>query len=480
TDNILEDFNITSINDKRHVINKVVEKLKDTYLSTEQISKPIKNIDTGMEIEIWKNGISETFGNDKYYLKKPQEYKLAKLATIPHLAKLIKYGEVRANEAYNKHDSNSKVRYAYLKSPIIINGVQYNVTMDIRRSPHGQNRFYIHDLKIKKIDSTSHALIQSEKKRLETEVLSFDTNVSRNDTDVNNSVRKNSENDTENVSYSVSEPFEEQVDKVLSGEGDFEQTHLYMGKTPKVLTDIGFSQLPMLVTAKHTYLAAKSDGKYHGENDHYHNLGAERVKALPKEIADPVMIMASATKDDSAVILTEVIDEKKRPIIVAVKANGYGNYNDIEIDANIMTSAYGINDFIARAYKEDRILYFNNEKSQLLRKTPGVQFPDNLASADFPSQQLHNRPGVQFPDGLASADFTNSIRKFKEKINKNKKFSISPVDSEGNKLTDAQREYFKDSKVVGFNLVCPPSVPPKGAKTGQNRRLNKNKRPVKG
>ncbi|MGI5891980.1 MAG: hypothetical protein ACOX7H_04495 [Bacillota bacterium] len=177
-----------------------------------------------------------------------------------------------------------------------------------------------------------------------------------------------------------------------------------MGATAKVSTDIGLSQLPMLVTVKHTYSAAKSDGKYrskyHGKNDHYHDL-AESMKSLPQEIADPVMIMASATKDDSAVILAEMIGEENRPVIVAVKANGYGYYNDIEIDANIMTSTYGkdgINNFIARAYKEDRVLYFNNEKSQLLR----------------------NRPGVQFPDGLASADFTNSIRKFKEKINKNK------------------------------------------------------------
>ena len=143
-------LNIKNIRNKNEVIAKVRDYLQSRYLSTEQMSKPIKNIDTGMDIEIRMSGIRETFGKDSYYLNLSGEEKLAKLAVIPKLANLIKYGEVRAAEAGNYHNPNSKVRYAYLKAPLEIDGDSYIVNMDIRRSPNGENRFYIHSLKINK------------------------------------------------------------------------------------------------------------------------------------------------------------------------------------------------------------------------------------------------------------------------------------------------------------------------------------------
>lgn len=145
----ISNYNIKNINNKYEVIKKVTDTLKNTYLSTEQQSKPITNIDTGIEIEIWKSGISETFGNDRYYKNLSDDIKKAKIASMDSLAKLIKYGEVRAPEASNYHDPNSKVKYSYLVAPITIDGKKYDITMDIRKSPKGENRFYIHNLSIK-------------------------------------------------------------------------------------------------------------------------------------------------------------------------------------------------------------------------------------------------------------------------------------------------------------------------------------------
>jgi len=145
----LSNYNIKNINNKYEVIKKLTDNLKSTYLSTEQQSKPITNIDTGIEIEIWKSGISETFGNDRYYKNLPEDIKRAKIASMNSLAKLIKYGEVRSAEASNYHNPNSKVRYSYLTAPITIDGKNYDITIDIRRSPRGENRFYIHNLSIK-------------------------------------------------------------------------------------------------------------------------------------------------------------------------------------------------------------------------------------------------------------------------------------------------------------------------------------------
>ncbi len=146
-------YGIKNIDDKIEVTNRILNNLKNKYLSTEQQAKPITNIDTGMQIEIRQRGIRETFGKDEYYNNLPREMKKAKIATMDSLAKLIKYGEVRAKEAGNYHNPNSKVRYAYLEAPIKIDGVEYTVNMDIRKSPNGENRFYIHSLNMNKSSS---------------------------------------------------------------------------------------------------------------------------------------------------------------------------------------------------------------------------------------------------------------------------------------------------------------------------------------
>lgn len=130
------------------MIRQVVKKLKDKYLSTEEQRKPIINVNTGIKIEIWRSGISETFGNDKYYLKLSKDIKRAKIATMESLAKLVKYGKIRCKEATDYHNIKSKVKYAYLVYQIYIDNTPYKVTMDIRKYPNGENRFYIHNLSL--------------------------------------------------------------------------------------------------------------------------------------------------------------------------------------------------------------------------------------------------------------------------------------------------------------------------------------------
>ena len=126
--------------------------------------------------------------------------------------------------------------------------------------------------------------------------------------------------------------------------------------------------------------------------------------------------------------------------------------DDLEIEANIITSVYGrenFNAFIARNADERTILYWNKEKSQELTKTPGIRFPDNLSSLDSnviirkakafvnsdkqnfiqtqrstvlywnkeKSQELIDVPGIQFPDKINSLDSNVIIRKAKDFVN---------------------------------------------------------------
>ena len=156
TDDISK-YGINNINDLKEVKQKVYDYYKDSYISNENISKPITNIDTDMKIEIWKSSINETFGNANYYKNLSVTDKKIKLATMDSLAKMIKYGEIRAEEASNYHNSNSPAQYYYLNHPINVNGKEYNVNIDIRKVPNSNVRFYIHSINTKKVGTPGNS-----------------------------------------------------------------------------------------------------------------------------------------------------------------------------------------------------------------------------------------------------------------------------------------------------------------------------------
>lgn len=172
-------FKINNYDNLKEVKKKLFDYYKDSYISNEQISKPIENIDTGLKIEIWKSGINETFGNANYYKNLSLQDKKIKLATMDSLAKMIKYGEVRAKNTTNYHNAKSTAMYYYLEHPIIVDGTQYMVNMDIRKVPETNGRFYIHSINTKKIGTTGNS-----KSRPLTVPTSID-NISQSDTKVN-------------------------------------------------------------------------------------------------------------------------------------------------------------------------------------------------------------------------------------------------------------------------------------------------------
>ena len=183
-------FDIENINNIKEVKQKVYEYLKDKYVSTEEISKPITNIDTGLKIEVRRGGINETFGNAKAYKDLSIYRKKVKLATMTSLAKLIKYGEVRAAEAPNYHNPKSGATYAYLIAPITVDGKLWNVEMDIRKTPDG-NRFYIH-----KIKTAAGAPRPNKLNSAKLNAPTANTNIAQSRKGVNNSIRSKGGEDT--------------------------------------------------------------------------------------------------------------------------------------------------------------------------------------------------------------------------------------------------------------------------------------------
>ena len=193
---------------------------------------------------------------------------------------------------------------------------------------------------------------------------------------------KNADNKapTENPDIRYSDrDFASQVDAVLSG-ADTNSTHLKVMETPSLLQQAGLPSLPVLMTAKHLKSITSTEGK---GKANYHGLDVEMVKKLPEYISDPVMIADSFTRNDSVVIITEVVDSENRPVIAAIMLNGEGRLDKQHIKANIMTSAYGRSNFqafIDRIADENAVIYWNKKKSQDLSVSLGIQFPNAVTS----------------------------------------------------------------------------------------------------
>lgn len=157
---------------------------------------------------------------------------------------------------------------------------------------------------------------------------------------------------------------EKEVDAVLNG--TYKDSHVtILEETPKVLQNIGVPNKPILMTSKHAYLAINKEGKYTGDNDHYHDLGKDVFMLLPGLLQSPVMLLQSSKDKDELVAVLNWFDKNKNTLIVPLKLNGKGNKNFIRIEANIAKSVYGRNNFvnyINNNFSQNDILYAGHKK----------------------------------------------------------------------------------------------------------------------
>lgn len=199
--------------------------------------------------------------------------------------------------------------------------------------------------------------------------------------------------------------FEEQVEAVANKDViSFSNSHLYMGQTPEILGRFGFdATLPMLVTYEKMRDMLADEETYTGKGNP-HGLEPTQVALLPSMIADPAIVMKSRNYPETTIVVaTSGADNKKRPIIAAIK-KGRGVLRMEEVDATIMASAYGKKGFatyVQRAIEDERILYVNKKNCHQIENTLGLQLPDaifldgnNSISNDETTVNITNMPDL--------------------------------------------------------------------------------------
>lgn len=158
--------------------------------------------------------------------------------------------------------------------------------------------------------------------------------------------------------------FAQQVDAVLAGTYD-RFNALKVSDTPQILLDVGCKQLPILYTQKHLKDAVHEKS---AENPHWHGLTVEQVKEIPELLANPAILMDSPNNDGSLVAVLAKRDNDNAPLFATIKPNGFGTYEYELVDSNFMLSVYGketgFEQYIKNAIADNKILYWNKEKSQ--------------------------------------------------------------------------------------------------------------------
>ena len=143
--------------------------------------------------------------------------------------------------------------------------------------------------------------------------------------------------------------FEEKVDQIENNTYNSDDV-VIMGRTPKVLQDIGFNSLPVAMTKKHIYSVAvsearaKNEGRYN-KNTNYHNLGFNAVKQIYNKISDPLMVIVAPDFTDKTsrysthrVIALVDLSVNNKQVIAPIAVDFEGIYNKKIIDVNLVAT----------------------------------------------------------------------------------------------------------------------------------------------
>lgn len=209
---------------------------------------------------------------------------------------------------------------------------------------------------------------------------------------------------------------------------------LYVQKEPNpMMQELGYGDYALVVTQDHIrqMLGKREDRAGNVINEHNHQLTVDQVSRIPELLRSPAAVLVAKGRPESLVFVTTETDYRGRPIIIPVKANGTNlAYDGVEGPAHVVTSMYGREDFgkfFSDAVNRGELVYYKKERIDPILTNAGYQSSGLLSGIDSDTIVGQVNPIVKNPG--------------------ERKFSITQ-DSEGRELTQEQKDFFKDSKVL--------------------------------
>ena len=216
--------------------------------------------------------------------------------------------------------------------------------------------------------------------------------------------------------YHISKHFGREIDIALNPKLTGTNQVKARDYTPKILVDHGVKNKPMLMTRNHvrstilTEDEAKVRGLKTGKGINYHGLGKKLLMKTIDNLDKPNEIYKK--NDDTYLIVTRTKDQSGNEIIVPVRIDGTGVYNDVYIEENHILSAYG---------KKNLDAYLNRNGFELIYKksdttlNKGVQYSNVGDTADNSISQVDENVNREFSVSEEQQTDDNDIR-----------YSISP------------------------------------------------------
>lgn len=245
--------------------------------------------------------------------------------------------------------------------------------------------------------------------------------------------------------------FEKNVDNILSmndetavlnaKEANFVRV---LNHTPNIiLNNVNNAEdIEMIIRFDALYLASRNNGVLRG---HYHNLGADVMKNLPKYINEPDAIIK--LKNGRLNLIAEMQASKEKNGIISIELNTVKDINSKFNKYNLIVSVFASKD----NYLKNNI--FKNAETVEYKKEDLLQVNPQL----YEWLTIVNNKSSNTKIPQTDTDVNNNS------MQDNAKYSLR--DSDGNELSKKQQEYFKNSKVRDKNgnlLVMYHETPNKG------------------
>ena len=230
------------------------------------------------------------------------------------------------------------------------------------------------------------------------------------------------------VSFDFKKSFKEQVNETLNSNFDSDRNHVYVGQTTSILKQIGLKDLPMLMTKGH--LRDINHDKVSGTTK-YHGISEETINKLPYMLDYPAIIFDSVSdkNSDAICILSQMTDDDGLPIMVVIKPDGKGKYNNVSIDSNFILTMFGKDNpqgFLnLLESNKDNVLYINQKRTQEMTKAARLYLPAGLAKLRFDTI-IHKSKNVV---NASNENLTNSS------------FSFASQEDIDNALADFEAHY---------------------------------------
>ena len=393
-----------TLNDFVYIQKKVLTALNNENFFNQNNKNIVVNADTDIVVSITKSGIRETLSTEKRYFSLPRKIKTAKIAVIDNLPDMIKYAEVVNDNEKNYHSKEGS-SFLVLNHPAIVDGENYNVEIKIKKTPV-ENKFYIHNMTLQNKNETVALNTKDKKSRGY-----INDELSRTDNIANNASNVNS-NETK---------FSLDVDRFLN---DLRNAQLYQ-----------YNGYECFSKAKELYQRYQSG--IANKNNFYVNTLADfkEISKRPKGKPDYVSYYFDKT------------GKRKISSEYWYNENGVVRGSD-HWGEGISSCDWYLDGKARKGYKR----YGEAMWEEFTLQTKTVQYDGKEFLTAFDNSYGKNSLGKPiYKIGDDYINYDKYLKKYTKVENvdipgTDTKFSLD-VDSDGNKLTQQQAEYFKNSKV---------------------------------